>query len=118
MIPGTVLYYGATCFTPWMRRQGDQGVLTFEVIDNPGAVGITVQIYHRDDDQYGSGEANGTATTISSSQFTTLGTPSDPLKQNVRFRIAVEAPADTPIPLSTGVMIRMLEPTWYDTANA
>ena len=108
----SVLGYGSTVLTPWMARQADNAVFTFEVVDNPDGKNLTVQAYDKNLEEYGSGNTNG-STTAAASGFIQVSRTG--LKELVRFGLTVAGPADTPT--GTGILYRMLPPTWYDEAH-
>ena len=109
---GTFLGYGATVFTPWMRRQADYALFTFEVIDNPDGLDVTFERYDRNTEDYGSGQPTGVVLTITTGSDTYAVSN---LLEMIRFKITVAGPEASPT--GTGVIYRMLEPTWYNEAK-
>lgn len=108
---GQFLGYGATVFTPWIPREADNVVLTFEAIDNPDGENITISVYEKDTDEYGAG-------TIKSLSWTTSGNfqTSDAIDLKELIRLKFEVAKAAASPLGTGIIYRMLDPTWYNKA--
>ena len=92
--------------------QADNAVFTFEVVDNPDGMDFSVQVYHKNSEEYGAGTAKGSPSTASSGFIQMSQTA---FREMVRFGITVQAPKASPT--GTGVVYRMLAPTWYDEAN-
>jgi hypothetical protein len=99
-------------YSPWFPRGSDNAIFTFETIASFGTPGFTVDVYHRNADEAGNGAA---ATGVGS--WTTVGTTFqyrryDNLKEMVRFKFNL-APTGT-----SGVLYRMLDPTWFNKASS
>lgn len=110
---GSSLPYGTTAFTPWMRRQADNAVFTFEIIDNPDSTTVTITVYEKNADEYGAGTAKSITPTTTGNFKEYVA---EDLEEMVRFRIEV-AMTEAADPNGTGIVYRMLEPTWYDEAH-
>lgn len=108
---GETLPYGVTVLTPWMRRQADNAVFTFEIIDNPDSAVVTITVTEKNSESYGAGTGDGVTHTFSSGF---LEIDRADLMELVRFSIDVEKVTPTN---GTGVVYRMLAPTWYDLAT-
>lgn len=117
MNPGASLPYGVTVLTPWMQRQADNAVYTFELIDNPDGVDVEISVLEKNSEDYGSGTA-----TIGPSTFTTgfleidTSTEEPGQSEMIRFKIAVGNPG-LETPNGTGIVYRLLQATWYDAAT-
>lgn len=109
---GTFLGYGSTILTPWMRRQADYGIFPFEVVDNPDGASVVIDLVQKNSEDYGSGTGTGTTLSITSGVDEYV---SSSLKEMVRFSISVGPPEASPT--GTGVIFRMLDPTWYNQAH-
>ena len=110
---GTFLGFESSVFTPWMSRQADNAIFTFELIDNPGQTDITITPYTRDREDYGAGTP-GTPATIASGGPTFAEITVTNMEEMIRFLIEVDPIGGGS---GSGIIYRMLEPTWYDEAK-
>ena len=108
LIPASVGQGSTTLFTPWLPRQADNAVFSYEVIDSMGGTSLTVQVYHKNREDPGEGTPiDGVGSpdwTASGSIYT--GTFNG-LKEIVRFAVTTNASG-------LGVCYRILPPTWYN----
>jgi hypothetical protein len=113
---GTFLGYGASALSPWMRRQADNAVFSFEVIDNPDEVTVTFTLYMKDTNDYGTPSSGQSMGAISGgvSIYNTIEDIAG-LKEMVRIGITVGTTAEE-VPNGTGITYRLFETTWYDGA--
>jgi hypothetical protein len=114
MYQGVFLGYGATVFTPWMSRQADNAVFTFEMIDDPDSATLTVTLFQKKTEEYGNPSSGTGMNTMDSDGDISTNIVSG-MKEMFRFSFAVENPGD--VSAGTGVVFRMLPATWYDEAK-
>ena len=111
---GETLIGGASVYTLWLPRQGDNVIFAIEVIQRDSC-DLTVEVWEKDEATTGDGAAiTGTSTTISANEIKTITVTG--VKELVRLKLtATDNGGATSAPF---VIHRVLSPIWYDTAKA
>jgi len=122
MFDGQLLIQGSTVYSPWFKRGGDSVRITVDVLEISGAT-LKVELFTKKADDAGDGsnaDSQGTPTNITR---TTVGrgtttewdqsvTATISLYDLVRYKFTVTGSS------TDWVLFRMLEPQWYDSAEA
>ncbi len=99
--------------SPWAPRGGDNAIFTYERVVTVGSPTLTVKVLHKNLDEIGNGVAiSGSFAQISGSSFYKLQLGG--LKELVRFQYELQGEGG----LIGAALVRMLAPTWFNTANA
>jgi hypothetical protein len=102
-----------TYFTPWFPKGADNGVFMLEVLQNTLPADdppMTLAAYTKNLEDEGSAPVSvGTLQQLGASPFFELNCTG--LKQLVRLAITLQATS-----VGQGIVLRVLPPTWYDTA--
>ena len=104
-------------YCPWFPRQADNAIFTFYQIQKLlGTNDLVVEIFHKNAEDLGPGSViTSTFVEDGSSGVFWTSTPVTGLKELVRYR--VYAGFDTGMG-HYGVWFRILEPTWFNKADA
>jgi hypothetical protein len=102
-----------TWYSPWFPKGADNGVFTVEVVQSTltgNDPEFEIGVYTKNLEDEGSAPTSvGTLAPVGSSTFYEVSGTS--LKQLVRLAITFQAGA-----VGEGIVLRVLAPTWYDTA--
>jgi hypothetical protein len=120
MIDATLLFKGASVFTPWFPRQGDVVRVTAECVVVSGAT-LTIRLFGKNSDDPGDGTDLDSGTTIALSTPGQVSAewknPSPPtlgvVKQLVRFKLSVAGSNAT-----DWILYRILPACWFDALTA
>ena len=108
MFIGQTILKDQSVFTPWIQRQADNAIFTWEAIQLFGGTSIDVKVFSKAKEDSGEGAEVGPSSWTSSgslrySTFTGL-------LEMIRFKVSASGGA-------AGGIYRLLEPTWFDDAN-
>jgi len=106
---------GTKVYSPWFPRQGDNAIMTLEVVAVSGAT-IKVEVLTKNSEDAGdgtivtgvTGDADITASTVGRSD----GEWDQVLEELVRYKFTVTNTTEK------WVLFRMLPPVWFDTVDA
>jgi len=129
MYIGETIMAGANVLSPWFPRQDDNAVFTWEEVQKTGNASLTVTIWHKNREDIGPGTEITTAWTTLETNFRYIQV--DALKELIRFEFAVTGAVaagtvfvenlaeQTNLDMTSvnWVIYRMLEPTWFSTAD-
>ena len=111
MYIGQTLLEGSNVFSPWLSREADNAIFSYEIIKSGGTPTFTVQVWHKNEEETGEGslyDSNLSWTQIGSSGIWTATCTG--LKELVRFEYDVTGSS------GDSILFRMLESTAYNKA--
>jgi len=110
MYIGQTLLEGSNVFSPWLSREADNAIFSYEIIKSGGTPTFTVTVWHKNEEDTGEGDSlTATFSEIVSGSGIYAATVTG-LKELVRFEYDVTgSPGDY-------ILFRMLESTAYNKA--
>lgn len=121
MFPAQYLFKGASVFSPWMPRGGDNLRVTAQLVDNtqPGGGNKTkleVRVFEKNSEDTDNGEDADISTVISLDDPTTAGGIGvdewNGLEELVRYKFTCVGDGEADY-----VLFRMLPPVWFDAVD-
>jgi len=111
MFIGQTVLTTQSVFTPWLPRQADNAIMTWELVQQIGGTELAVKLFSKNREDPGEGaevgpsswDDDGVHTGIRYSTFTGL-------REMVRFKVTASND-------SGACIFRLLSPTWFDDAN-
>lgn len=113
MILADTLFKGIAIYSDWMPRQADNAIFHAELVTVLSTGNLSIDVYHKDEDETGDGTSAGSFATMYAAGDASKAI--NGLKQLVRYKVSVDAEVPVGAPLQ-GVLYRIKEPTWSDTA--
>ncbi len=111
MFQAQYLFSGASVFSPWMPRQGDDLRVTAELVDKATA-NLEVRVFHKNREDTTNGTDADASTTITLSSVGRADAEWTGLEELVRYKFT-----STGTTASHYVLFRILSPVWFDAVQ-